>query len=416
MLFLKLFRESVLFAVNALVVNKLRTFLSLLGISIGIFTIITVFTFVDYIANNVQSSVQKLGNDVVYVQKWPWAFGSDYPWWKYFNRPNPSYRDFENLSKRVDPKKVQAMAFEIDIANKVVKYRSNSVENVNVLATSHEFADVRIMEFEKGRYFTNTESRSGKNYAILGYNVSEALFGNSDPIGKEIKVLGRKLRIIGVCTKEGEDILGNSMDNQVLIPINYARNLVDVRADRYQPFIMVKANQGISLPELNDELKNHMRSIRRLSPREEDDFALNQSSILSVQMESLFGVVNVAGWIIGGFSILVGGFGIANIMFVSVKERTNIIGIQKSLGAKNYFILLQFLSESVVLCLMGGSIGLLMVWLVTIVANIFDYALFLSFSNALLGISVSVIIGIVSGYLPAQNAANLDPVEAIRAK
>lgn len=416
MLFLKLFRESVLFAINALVVNKLRTFLSLLGISIGIFTIITVFTFVDYIANSVQSSVQKLGNDVVYVQKWPWAFGSDYPWWKYFNRPNPSYRDFEMLSKRVDTKKVQAMAFEIDIANKVVKYRSNSVENVNVLATSHEFADVRVMEFEKGRYFTNTESRSGKNYAILGYNVSEALFGNSDPIGKEIKVLGRKLRVIGVCTKEGEDILGNSMDNQVLIPINYARNLVDVRADRYQPFIMVKANDGVSLLELNDELKNHMRSIRRLSPREEDDFALNQSSILSVQMESLFGVVNVAGWIIGGFSILVGGFGIANIMFVSVKERTNIIGIQKSLGAKNYFILLQFLSESIVLCLMGGSIGLLMVWLVTIVANMFDYALFLSFSNAMLGLSVSVIIGIVSGYLPAQSAANLDPVEAIRAK
>ncbi len=416
MLFIKLFRESVLFAINALVVNKLRTFLSLLGISIGIFTIITVFTFVDYIENSVQSSVQKLGNDVVYVQKWPWAFGSDYPWWKYFNRPNPSYRDFESLSKRADPDKVKAMAFEIDISNKTVKYRSNLVENVNVLATSHEFADVRLLEFEKGRYFTSTESRSGKNYAIIGYNVADALFGQSDPVGKEIKVLGRKLKVIGVCMKEGEDILGNSMDNQVLIPINYARNLVDVRADRYQPFIMVKAQEDVTLLELNDELKNHMRSIRRLSPREEDDFALNQSSILSLQMESLFGVVNVAGWIIGGFSILVGGFGIANIMFVSVKERTNIIGIQKSLGAKKYFILLQFLSESIVLCLMGGSIGLFLVWIVTLIANIFDYNLALSLSNSILGLSVSVIIGVVSGYLPAQSAANLDPVEAIRAK
>jgi|688.fasta_scaffold56742_1 putative ABC transport system permease protein len=416
MLFLKLFRESILFAINALVVNKLRTLLSLLGISIGIFTIITVFTFVDYIEFSVQSSVQKLGNDVVYVQKWPWAFGSDYPWWKYFNRPNPSYRDYETLKKRVDFDKVKAMAFEIDINGKTIKYRSNSVEQVTITCASHDLTDVRTIEYEKGRYFTETESRSGKNYVIIGFNIADALFGSSDPIGKDVKILGRKLKVIGVVKKEGEDILGNSMDNQALIPINYARNLVDVRADRYQPFIMVKAQDGVSLAELNDELKNHLRSIRRIAPREEDDFALNQSSILSVQMESLFGIVNVAGWIIGGFSILVGGFGIANIMFVSVKERTNVIGIQKSLGAKNYFILLQFLFESIVLCIMGGSIGLLLVWIVTIVANFMGFGLFLSFSNIVLGLGVSVVIGLVSGYLPAQSAANLDPVEAIRAK
>ena len=416
MLFIKLFRESILFAINALIVNKLRTFLSLLGISIGIFTIITVFTFVDYIENSVQSSVQKLGNDVVYVQKWPWAFGSDYPWWKYFNRPNPSYKDYEELNRRVDPDKVKAMAFEIDINGKTIKYRSNSVEQSNITAASHDYADVRTLEFEKGRYFTFNESRSGRNYIILGYNVADALFGTSDPIGKEVKVLGRKLKVIGVVKKEGEDILDNSMDNNALIPINYARNLVDVRSDRYNPFIMVKAQDDVQLAELNDELKNHMRSIRRIAPREEDDFALNQSSILSIQMESLFGVVNVAGWIIGGFSILVGGFGIANIMFVSVKERTNVIGIQKSLGAKNYFILLQFLFESIVLCLMGGAIGLVLVWIVTMIASLFDYALFLSFANIVLGLGVSVAIGLVSGYLPAQSAANLDPVEAIRAK
>jgi len=416
MLFLKLFRESILFAINALIVNKLRTFLSLLGISIGIFTIITVFTFVDYIEFSVQSSVQKLGNDVVYVQKWPWAFGSDYPWWKYFNRANPSYKDYEELNRRVDAEKVKAMAFEIDITGKTIKYRSNSVENTNITAASHDFADVRTMEFEKGRYFTFNESRSGRNYVIIGSNVATALFGTADPIGKDVKILGRKLKVIGVVKKEGEDILGNSMDNQALIPINYARNLVDVRADRYQPFIMVKAQDGVTLPEINDEIRNHLRSIRRISPREEDDFALNQSSILSIQMESLFGVVNVAGWIIGGFSILVGGFGIANIMFVSVKERTNVIGIQKSLGAKNYFILLQFLFESIVLCLMGGGIGLFMVWIVTIIANLMDFALFLSLGNIILGLGVSVVIGLVSGYLPAQSAANLDPVEAIRAK
>ena len=320
------------------------------------------------------------------------------------------------LNNRVNEEKVKAMAFQITINGKTIKYRSNSVEQVNITCASQDYGDVRTMEFEKGRYFTETESRSGKNYVIIGYNISDALFGNTDPIGKDVKILGRKLKVIGVAKKEGEDILNNSMDNQALIPINYARNLVDVRADRYQPFIMVKAQDGVSLAELNDELKNHLRSIRRIAPREEDDFALNQSSILSVQMESLFGIVNVAGWIIGGFSILVGGFGIANIMFVSVKERTNVIGIQKSLGAKNYFILLQFLFESIVLCIMGGSIGLLLVWIVTLVSNFMGFGLFLSFSNIVLGLGVSVIIGLVSGYLPAQSAANLDPVEAIRAK
>ena len=209
MLFLKLFRESILFAINALVVNKLRTLLSLLGISIGIFTIITVFTFVDYIEFSVQSSVQKLGNDVVYVQKWPWAFGSDYPWWKYFNRPNPSYRDYEALNKRVNEEKVKAMAFQITINGKTIKYRSNSVEQVNITCASQDYGDVRTMEFEKGRYFTETESRSGKNYVIIGYNISDALFGNTDPIGKDVKILGRKLKVIGVAKKEGEDILNN---------------------------------------------------------------------------------------------------------------------------------------------------------------------------------------------------------------
>jgi putative ABC transport system permease protein len=416
MLFLKLFREAFLFAINALVVNKLRTFLSLLGISIGIFTIITVFTLVDSLERNISNSVQKLGNDVVYVQKWPWAFGSDYPWWKYFNRPNASNKDFEQLQKRVDPATVKAMTFSIDINNKVIKHRSNSVENVTISAATHEFEDVRFMEYSRGRYFTTSESRSGKNYAIIGSAVAEGLFANADPIGQEIKLLGRKVRVIGVCKKEGEDIFGNSMDNVVLIPMNFARNLVDTKSDQYNPVILVKAQEGISLDQLNDELKNHMRAIRRIAPRAEDNFALNQSSILSLQMESLFGVVNIAGWFIGGFSILVGGFGIANIMFVSVKERTNIIGIQKSLGAKKYFILLQFLAESVVLCLMGGTIGLLLVWLITIGASLAGFALFLSFENILLGIGVSVVIGIVSGYLPALSAANLDPVEAIRAK
>ncbi len=414
MLFLRLLKESALFAVNALRVNKLRTFLSLLGISIGIFTIITVFTIVDSLERNLTNSVEKLGDKVLYVQKWPWVFGGDFPWWKYFNRPNPSYREYEELQKRMQH--VDAICFQISMGNKVVKYKSNSVENISIIAGSHDFNKVQSMEFERGRYLSATESRSGRNYAVIGFSVAEGLFGTADPIGKDIKVLGRKVKVIGVLKKEGSDLLNTSMDENIFIPINYARNLVDTRSDRYNPMIIVKGFPNADLNEVSNELKGAMRSIRRLSPREEDDFALNQSSMLTIQLQSLFGVVNMAGWIIGGFSILVGGFGIANIMFVSVKERTNIIGIQKSLGAKNYFILFQFLFESIVLCLIGGIIGLLVVYLITLAAGAAGFTLVMTMGNVVLGLSVSVIIGTVSGFMPAFSASQLDPVEAIRSK
>jgi putative ABC transport system permease protein len=179
--------------------------------------------------------------------------------------------------------------------------------------------------------------------------------------------------------------------------------------------IMVKAKGGVSNAELMDELKANMRSIRRQRPMEDDSFALNETKLLSTQVSGLFDAISIAGWIIGGFSILVGGFGIANIMFVSVKERTPLIGIQKSLGAKNYFILIQFLSESIVLCLFGGILGLLLVYIGTIIAGFFDFNMTLTLQNIVLGLSVSTVIGILSGFVPAYNASRLDPVEAIRA-
>ena len=415
MLFLRLFKESILFALNALAVNKLRTFLSLLGISIGIFTIITVFTLVDSLENNLNKSVQKLGNDAIYVQKWPWEFGSDYPWWKYFNRPSPSYQDFEKIQKRAVAN-IKAVAFQITINDKTVKFRNKNVDNVNVIAASHDYDQTRVLDFERGRYFTVADSRSGKNYVLLGFEVAKGLFENADPVGQTVKISGRNLKVLGVFKKEGEDILNSSIDNAVLIPINYARNIVDTKSDNFDPKIIIKAASNITLNELANEMKGQIRAIRRLSPREDDDFSLNQSSMLSLQLDSLFGVVNIAGWIIGGFSILVGGFGIANIMFVSVKERTNIIGIQKSLGAKNYFILLQFLVEAVVLSIIGGIIGLIIVYIITLVAAAFDVELVLSWANCVLGLGVSAVIGVISGFLPAWNASQLNPVDAIRAK
>lgn len=415
MLFLKLFRESFIFAFDALRQNKMRTFLSLLGITIGIFTIITVFAAVDTFRGNLQSSVDKLGSKTIYIQKWPWIFGGGYPWWKYMQRPQPSIRDFEELKQRVTT--AEGICYEINLSNRTLKYRSNSVEGAQIHAASYEYNKTSNFDLSEGRYFTENESNSGSPVCLIGSDIAEGLFPNQTPIRKDVKVLGRNVQVIGVFQREGEDLLGVSSDNTLLIPLNFARNLVNIEGDRYGPQITVRGKSQYSIQDVESELRGLMRSIHRIRPVDDDDFALNKTTILTAQLDTLFGVVDVAGWIIGGFSILVGGFGIANIMFVSVKERTNIIGIQKSLGAKNYFILMQFLFEAIALCLIGGLIGLLMVYLMTLVATYgFDLKIVLDTGNIIRGISISVLIGVISGFWPAFSASRLDPVEAIRSK
>jgi putative ABC transport system permease protein len=413
MIFLKLFRESFLFAYDALRQNKLRTMLSLLGVTIGIFTIIAVFSAVDTLRNNLQSSVNKLGSNSVYIQKWPWIGGEDFPWWKYLQRPVPRLRDFDEVLRRSQT--AEAVSYEIGIDNRVIKYQSNTVEGAQIDAVSHEHNKTWNFDFKDGRYFTEIESRTGAPVTIIGFDIAENLFPAGDGLGKQIKVMGRYVTIIGVFAKEGKDILGISADKEVLLPLNFAKNIVDIQNQQYNPQIVVKGKAGLTDNDVESELRGMMRSIRRLRPDQEDNFSLNKATILSNQLDQVFGVLNVAGIIIGGFSILVGGFGIANIMFVSVKERTNIIGIQKSLGAKNYFIMLQFLIESIILCLMGGIIGLFMVYLGTFaVKAAIDIQIVLDIKNIIIGITTSVTIGIISGIIPAYSASRLDPVEAIR--
>lgn len=411
MLFFKLIGESFVFAVSSLTTNRVRSLLSLAGITIGIFAIISVLTVVDSLERKIRDSIESLGSNVIYIQKWPWEFGSEYPWWKYMQRPEANLVEFEEIKRRSE--KSLAAAF-IASTNKPAQYESFSTENANIVMASHEYENIRTFEIASGRYFSPLESTKGYPRAIIGIEIAKALFGKLNPVGKIIKVAGYKLTVTGVFKKEGKDMFENSSDNTILVPINYARNIIDIRSEMLQPMIMVRSKSNVNIAELNDELRIIMRSARKLKPIEEDNFALNQASFISKGFEPFFKGLNIAGFIIGGFSILVGGFGIANIMFVSVKERTKIIGIQKALGAKRFFILLQFLYESIILSLIGGIVGLGLIYLGTMIFNnSMDFGISLSLFNIILGISISVLIGIISGLAPAYSAAKLDPVKAI---
>ncbi len=416
MIFLRILNESFQFALHALRVNKLRTILSLLGITIGIFTIISVFTLVDSLERNIRNSITDLGSDVIYVQVWPWgATDGEYAWWKYFQRPEPNYREFQMLEKRMTTSEALCFAFGL---NRTVKYEANSIENATLLATTHSYYDIWSFDLAKGRYFSPVESKSGPPIAVLGADVAEGLFGEEDPLDKEIKLLGRNVRVIGVFERQGESLIGQDADEFLILPMNFVRGIMSDK-NQQGAFIMAMAAPGVEVEEMKDELRGAMRSIRKLPPKAADNFALNEISVLTSGMDALFGVIGGAGLVIGLFSILVGGFGIANIMFVSVKERTHQIGIQKSLGAKNYFILAQFLSESVVLCIIGGVIGLVLIYVSILGLDIFEvvegFEIKMTVKNILMGVIWSAMIGIISGFIPAYMASRLNPVDALRA-
>jgi putative ABC transport system permease protein len=411
LIFMRVIRESIIFAIDALRVNMVRTILSLLGITIGIFCVISVFTVFDSIERNFKKSLSEVGSNVLFIQKWPWAMGGDYAWWKYMKRPQPKVEELDEVKARSNASDVAAYYIAV---NKRIQNGNNSMSGTTVIAVSQDYDKLTVFEIEKGRYFSQQESILGRNVAIIGFNIADNLFGQIDPIGRSVKIAGLKVEVIGVFKKMGDNMFGNSTDNQVLIPVLYGRNFINFDGD-VESCLMVKAKPGISNLELTDELRGIMRSVRKLKPSAEDNFAINETSIISKGFDSIFAVISMVGWVIGGFSLLVGGFGIANIMFVSVKERTTIIGIKKSMGAKKSFILLEFLIESIFLSVMGGVIGLLIIFIGTLIASsAFSMPLVLTQKNIILGISISSIIGLVSGFIPAWIASRLDPVEAMR--
>lgn len=413
---LKVLLENFRQAYHALVSNKLRSFLSLLGISIGIFCIIGVQSAVDSLEGEVRGSVEKLGNNVYYVQTMPWNEDPGQNYWKYLQRPQPSYENYEDVRDQVQS--AEAAAYQVYIGNKTLKYRNNSAERVGTVAVTHDYSEMFNLEFAKGRWFSRTEYNYGANKIIIGHQVAEALFGKVEPIGKEIKVAGVKAEVIGVLKEEGESLVQiNNFDEVLIMPYEMAKKVANVKSKFFFGVLLaVKAKEGVSTQALKDELTGVLRVSRKLRPREDNNFALNSISMIASALDSFFGSLNVASWIIGGFAIFVGMFSVANIMFVSVKERTNIIGIKKALGAKRSVILSEFLIEAIVLCIIGGLLGLFLVFIVLkALSGVMPYAVYLNAQNILFGMSLSVIIGIIAGLIPAYQAAQMDPVEAMRA-
>jgi len=411
---LKLIFESFRFARNALRVNILRTTLSLLGVTIGIFSIIAVFTLVDSLERNIKDSLSFLDASNLDIRRFPFEFGPDVPWWEYLKRPYATYEEYEFLQKNL--KNAEAVTI-LNFKSVTAKHESSNSNNLSLIGVAYTHRDV-YDDYSKlvGRYFTRQEAGTGTNAAIIGHRSVEELFNGSNPIGKQIKIKGSKFNVIGYLGEEGEGLLGEvSKDENIYIPYRAFQKLYySGRSTGAEPLVTIKgSDDDFGLVELEAEITGLMRMKRGLGPKQKDNFSVvRQEAFLNI-IGSTFDVIGIAGWAIGGFSILVGGFGIANIMFVSVRERTGIIGLQKSLGAKNYFILFQFLFEAIFLSLIGGSVGIFLVWLLSYI-SLGNLNLVLTFENIILGLGVAGIVGIVAGVIPALTAAKLDPVVAIR--
>jgi putative ABC transport system permease protein len=410
---LKVFAESIRQAFQQLTGNRLRSFLSLLGISIGIFCIIGVLSAVDSLEDNIRGSMEKLGNDVIYVQKWPWQDNSN-SWWDIFRNPHPSYREYELVKER--SRSAELTTFFMEGGPKILKWQDNVVERAFLCGVTIEFTQLFGLEFERGRFFSPAEDRYNANKVVLGNTVAEALFGEIDPVGREVKLQGGKYEVVGVLEGSGDELINPlDFDDAILVTYNKLRSFVNVNTDRRESFIAVKARPNSDLEQLKGEIKSLVRAERRLKPREDDTFAFNELAMVSQSFDSFFGVLNLLGWVIGGFSILVGGVSVANIMFVSVKERTNLIGVKMALGAKKYIILLEFLIEAIILCLLGGLFGMVFITVAAkIITNTLDFPIYLDLGNVFLGTSMSVLIGVIAGFIPALQASRLDPVEAMR--
>lgn len=405
--------NSLRLTMQELKVNKLRTGLSLIGISFGIFCIIGVLATVNSLERNIQNEIKDLGTNTIYIDKWDYSGGPDYPWWKFVNRPVPAYEEIDLIRQR--SQLASHIAYNIN-NNGNIEYKNTVLQSVTFYGVTEEQNEIQPITIQYGRYISAAEFASGSSVLLIGYDNAEDLFGTAaNAVGKDISSNGKKAKIIGVIKKIGQNFVGWNYDRSVMLPYRFCRQVFEEKYSN--PFIMVMGKEGINSNALSDELKSVMRSIRKISPKEEDNFSLNDVNAFSDQVGSLFVSINIGGWAIGALSLIVGAFGIANIMFVTVKERTAMIGLKKAIGARRSSILLEFLMEAAIICIMGGLIGLLLVYILTLIlTGVFNFPVTISPGILTLAVSICILIGILAGIIPASIAARMDPVVAIRSK
>ncbi|BAV04410.1 putative ABC transport system permease protein [Filimonas lacunae] len=405
-----------LMALQELKVNKLRTFLSLFGITIGIFCIIGVLATVGSMEGKIQKEISDFGSNSIYIDKWEYTNSSDYPWWKFVNRPVPKYGEVAFIKER------SSLAAYVSYFNSItttISYEDNQLSNVNINGVSEDYNNIQNIDIAYGRYMTDAEFKQGSAVAVIGFENAEQLFGNAErAVGKTISFDRKNVTIAGVIAKQGSSLIGGvDYDHVLITSYRFFASIYNVNATYLDPYIMVKGKENVPTPALQDELKGVMRQIRRLGPTEEDNFALNDISAFSDQIGGFFGTVNIGGWAIAGLSLIVGAFGVANIMFVTVKERTSQIGLKKAIGAKKTIILSEFLMESAFLCLLGGVIGLILVWLLAAgLSTVLPFPIIIAPGVIILAFSICLILGVAAGIIPALMAARMNPVEAIRSK
>ena len=408
---LNIIANSLRLTMQELKVNKMRTALSLTGVAFGIFCIIGVLATVNSLERNIQDQVKSLGSNTIYIDKWDYSGGPDKPWWKMRARPVMKFEEAGEIKLRSEL--LDEITFLMQTGGSL-SHGNDILQNAVVYGINPAQIDIQPINFEAGRYFSQSEFANGTNICIIGYVNAEKFFGEaSRALGKQVEIKGKKATVVGVIKKEGKNFIGWNYDDCVMLPYNFCREIFDEKNSN--PILIAKGKSNVAVDNLVQELRGIMRQIRRLSPMQEDNFSLNSVEAFSKAISQSFITINIVGSIIGGISLIVGMFGIANIMFVTVKERTSVIGLKKAIGAKKGSILFEFLMEAALLCIFGGAVGLVFVYILTLIlSGPLNFPVYISMPMLVITIIICLVTGILAGIIPASQAAKMDPVVAIR--